>query len=180
MINKFEDGIKVGCFRSMKDAGDDISVSKQAISEAIKEGRSCKGFIYTRDRKVTEREESYRKIRKMITDNILKPVNGIDYYYVSKDGKVYSVRTPKLKELKGRDCNGYRTVTLTDADGVHQLYIHRLVAKAWLPHWSDNMEVNHKDMDKTNNSVDNLEWVTHMENVRHARANKTWGRRKAV
>lgn len=46
--------------------------------------------------------------------------------------------------------------------------IHRLVASAFIPNIFNKPEVNHKDFNKHNNNVSNLEWVTSLENVRHA------------
>ena len=65
--------------------------------------------------------------------------------------------------------NGYRMVVLT-VDG-KKLYpmVHRLVAKAFIPNPQNLREVNHKDGNKLNNSLDNLEWVTTRENQLHAR-----------
>lgn len=47
-------------------------------------------------------------------------------------------------------------------------YIHRLVAEVWIGPIPEGMTVNHKDLDKFNNDVENLEIVTYSENIRHA------------
>lgn len=62
------------------------------------------------------------------------------------------------------DFNGYKAIQTYN----HTYYIHRLVAQAFLPNPSNKPCVNHKDGNKKNNCVDNLEWVTHSENNRHA------------
>ena len=46
-------------------------------------------------------------------------------------------------------------------------YVHRIVARAWIPLDPERPFVNHKDRDKTNNAVENLEWVTASENTLH-------------
>lgn len=62
---------------------------------------------------------------------------------------------------------GYLSVKLSKNNvNVHK-HIHDLVAEAFIPNPLHLLEVNHKDLDKTNNCVDNLEWCTHQENMHH-------------
>lgn len=97
-------------------------------------------------------------------------------YSVSTTGEVMSCerftsdgRHLMPKVIKG-GCypNGYKFVCLRK-DGVNQNHmIHRLVAKAFILNPNDLPEVNHKDGNKQNNNVDNLEWCTRSENLKHA------------
>lgn len=57
------------------------------------------------------------------------------------------------------------------------IQVHILVAKAWLPNPDNKPEVNHKDFDRSNPKVENLEWVTHKENIEYsAKANRYSGK----
>lgn len=65
--------------------------------------------------------------------------------------------------------SGYRTVSIRFEDGSRKLlYVHRLVASAFIPNPENKPVVNHKNLCKHDNRVENLEWVTSFENNRHA------------
>ena len=63
--------------------------------------------------------------------------------------------------------NGYTQVTLSNGDKREKKYLHRIVADAFIPPCEGKHEVNHKDGNKLNNAVENLEWVKHKENQVH-------------
>lgn len=87
-------------------------------------------------------------------------------YKVSNYGNVLSVKSNRL--LKPFDNKGYLRVQLWKDGKCFKRLVHRLVAEAFLEKPGDGYQVNHKDLNKKNNHVDNLEWVIPEENVRHA------------
>ena len=93
-------------------------------------------------------------------------------YEVSDQGRVKSLKYGKEKILKLRNNNGYLKVSLRKDGHTKQLFVHRLVAEAFIPN-SNNLEtINHKDEVKTNNTVGNLEWMSRADNKRYS-ANKS-------
>lgn len=89
-------------------------------------------------------------------------------YYVTDTGDVYSRnyrntgRVKKMSPVKRPD--GYLRVMLKG----RAYYVHCLVAEAFIPNPENKSQVNHKDGNKANNAVTNLEWTSRSENVRHA------------
>lgn len=105
---------------------------------------------------------------------VWKPIKNCNNYYISNNGEVITMKNtnkyPKGKLLTPRLCKqGYFRVYLTKNDGTRKDFkIHRLVAKHYLEKPKGCDIVNHKDGNKTNNNVSNLEWCTHSQNNIHA------------
>ncbi len=94
-------------------------------------------------------------------------------YEVSSLGRVrrtriYNGRGGVLRQHSNG--KGYLGMSLYDVPRKRHQYAHRLVAAAFLGEGKPGEEVNHKDGDKANNRVGNLEWVTHKRNSEHAAA----------
>lgn len=105
-------------------------------------------------------------------NEIWKDIVGYEgLYQISNFGNVKSLnyrRTKKAKVMIPKINNsGYKWVELSDGRFKKQLLIHRLVAMAFLENPNNYPEVNHKDENTLNNEVDNLEWCTHLYNVRY-------------
>ena len=90
------------------------------------------------------------------------------FYQVSDLGNIRSIRFNKIRNMKSWDSHGYRAVELCMNNNRYTVGIHRLVALTFIPNPENKPEVNHKDRNKSNNNVENLEWVTQSENVAHA------------
>lgn len=109
------------------------------------------------------------------------------WYQVSTMGRVRSVdrkieqwsryghniiRNVKGKVLSATDNgNGYLIVGLAKNQQGENRYVHRLVAETFIENQENLPEVNHIDFDKHNNAIDNLEWVSRIENIHHSISN---------
>ena len=92
-----------------------------------------------------------------------------DKYSVTDDGRVYSYKG-KRKELTGKVTkSGYREVLINHKGSRLYLYVNRLVETNYIQNPEGKRTVNHKDGDKLNNHVSNLEWLSDSENLIHAR-----------
>lgn len=90
------------------------------------------------------------------------------YYTISEEGKIFSKRTGKqLKYWLSPNKIGYPTVMLYLDNKKIKVAIHRLVALKYLDNPDNLPQVNHKDGNKLNNNVENLEWCTAKENTEH-------------
>lgn len=101
-------------------------------------------------------------------------------YYITRDGKVFITNyrgTGKSKEMKARIIKGYYALGLESPDStifnrkqkIHK--IHRLLAEHFLDNPNKFPCINHKDGNKLNNALENLEWCTIQDNTKHAYAN---------
>lgn len=109
--------------------------------------------------------------RQFCTNEPSKIIEGFNNkYIITSTGKVYNNFTGMQMKLKNN--LGYKTVALrvfTDNKSVQKFYkVHRLVAEAFIPNPLKLPIVNHKDGNKTNNDVSNLEWCTNRQNTIHA------------
>lgn len=106
----------------------------------------------------------------------IKKIDGYDGYYITTDGRVLSsapvsnqfgIFKWKRRWLKLRTQNsGYAICDIYKNKKKKTFTIHRLVAKAFIENINNGEAVNHKDGNKLNNKVDNLEWCTYSENTK--------------
>lgn len=111
-------------------------------------------------------------------NEIFKAIPGYEgIYEVSNFGRIKSLRVwcPRIKQYKEREkildswTNnvGYKIRVLVDKNGEKRCWsVHRLVAITFIDNPNNLSDVDHIDGDKNNNRVDNLQWLTHKENMR--------------
>ena len=102
--------------------------------------------------------------------------NGLDLsdrFLVSSCGKIYSLKSQKILKQTLNKSTGYFgvCVSLGSRENKKLIKTHIAVACTFLGDRPDDYVVNHLDGNKKNNNVENLEWTTHSENVRHAYVN---------
>ena len=102
----------------------------------------------------------------------MKEIKDYTNYYITEDGKVYSKKFDKMRELKPfKNEKGYLKISLNKNGKRNSHRISRLVALTYIPNPLNLTDVDHRDCDKTNNHISNLEWVTHSENIKRAKKN---------
>ena len=116
----------------------------------------------------------------MVNDEVWKDIRGYEgLYQVSNKGRVKSLMRlvkyggkqhtvpDKMKALSVKD-NEYLFVNLWKGNKAKNKYVHRLVAQAFLSDYTESLMVNHKDMNRKDNKLTNLEMVTNKYNQNHA------------
>lgn len=117
-------------------------------------------------------------------EEIWKDIKGYEgLYQISNLGNVKKIKNKKYninkKEVEEKDINkcisigthklGYKYVKLTDKNGIRKnLFLHRIIAEEFIENPNNFNIINHKDGDKSNNDINNLEWTTQKDNVNHA------------
>jgi hypothetical protein len=109
----------------------------------------------------------------------MQQISEFPRYMIGTDGTVYSCIVGRGKKATNsgvpqreiravRDTTGYLVVNLTDGERKVNRAIHRLLAVTYIPNPNSLPHVNHKDGDKLNNQLSNLEWTSAGTNTRHA------------
>ena len=93
-------------------------------------------------------------------------IKSLGFDYIRADG-YRTVCFERVLKTHTNRANGYVSAVIRINKKPKTFYVHRLVALAFINNDRNLFEINHKDGDKTNNRVDNLEWCTRSENLKH-------------
>ena len=97
----------------------------------------------------------------------MKDVVGYEgLYAVTEEGQVWSYKSKKFLSPADNG-HGYLQVGLRKDGKTKMLRVHRLVAEAYIPNPEGKKDVNHKDGNRGNNNINNLEWATRKENCNY-------------
>ena len=133
---------------------------------------------------MTKSKREVENLKTQHNDSIeWEQAEGFSRYLISTDGKIYSLKSDRLLP-QGITERGYKQVDVYNDMGVKKhMKVHRLVYMAHIGAIPNGLQVNHKDENKTNNCIDNLELMTNKENcsygTRNARISKAMKRYRA-
>ncbi len=146
-------------YESLLDAEKETGIYNGHISgvcRGIRDRKTAGGYIW--------KYTSYIPTTQLAPEG--KIMTGYPNYIITNDGKVYnSQRNKYLVSVK--NASGYMFVNLSDGQERKSFSIHRLVALLFIENNNNYLEVNHIDFDKANNNVDNLEWISRSDNMKH-------------
>lgn len=158
-------------YSSLSDASQDTGKSEIDILHNLK------GFSKSVDNLHFEYSTKYQKMEyETISDDVasdieyareVKGYNGL--YKVTRDGAVFATENNRILR-KDISRAGYYTVSLSMSGVKKRKFVHRLVAEAFIPNPDNLPVINHKDENKLNNHVSNLEWCTQKYNVTYGSA----------
>lgn len=166
-------------------------ISRSALLEELSKGTIITDDLYGMGI-MAGNDHAMKKIKAApavdAVEVVRKPVVGYEgYYEVEQFGRVFGVdRTVSVndngrvydKDIAGKQMKqtmhdkGYKIVSLTKDGKTKLCFVHRIVAEAFIPNPDGLPMVNHKDEDKANNFLENLEWCTALYNNTYGNAQK--------
>ena len=104
---------------------------------------------------------------KSTNNSELKRIKGYSRYMIDKNGIIYDTQRDNRMVHQCEDNLGYKICRLYNGERFITKRVHRLVANTFVSNPENLPQVNHKDCNKLNNNVDNLEWCTNRDNTIH-------------
>lgn len=101
----------------------------------------------------------------------MREIDGYPNYKATSDGRIWSKR--KKGFLIPSVVEGYHHVSLCRNGTIRNVFVHRIIASVFLPNPNNEPIINHKDENKTNNRVDNLEWCSYQYNNTYGKGHQS-------
>lgn len=111
--------------------------------------------------------KGYEELYKISSHGRIKAKRRVKYKIIDGELQPYCVTKEKIMTPTDNG-NGYLYISLRKNSERKNFYIHRLVAEAFIENPNNYSQVNHKDYDRKNNKVSNLEWVSALDNIRYS------------
>ena len=175
------EGNLLGQYKSITKAAEVYNTTKHSIIKCCQRPYGMlKGLQFRYKGQAFQNRIQYEN--QLNTDEVWKPIEGYESYQVSNLGRVKNSRGWLMKPSVNQ--KGYLLIHFSSNNKSKFIQLHRLVASAFLPNPENLPQVNHKDEDKTNNTVfinldgtvdgakSNLEWCDNAYNVRYSQAKK--------
>ena len=117
-----------------------------------------------------------KRLKVNIPEDV-KIIDGYSNYAIDENGTVYNIKKcTKLKPYAAK--NSYvRVQMVSDNKTSKKEYLHRIIAKTFIPNPNNYEIINHKNLDKQDNRIENLEWCTQQQNMIHNADNKSFKRK---
>lgn len=103
-------------------------------------------------------------------EEIWKPILNWEHYSISNYGRVKNNKTGKIRSTYINN-SGYTCIQLYKQGTMKHFLVHRLVAETFIPNPYQLQDVNHKNENKQDNYVENLEWISHQKNCQYGERN---------
>ena len=139
-------------WKSFAETYNYLGINERKMREILKTGEIYKNFIWKKYKVISLPNEEWKKIENF------------DNYLISNFGRIKNIKEEMLSPKK----NVYLNIELTNMGIKKYFCIHKLVGMAFIENPLNYPMVNHKDANKYNNHVDNLEWLDYAGNSQHA------------